>query len=91
MNGKILSTGVLLKPEPEKSERITTGGIFIPNTKKETQKRGTVVLCGKGTSEKPIDISVGDVVYYDTLSARTVEIDGEKYHLVSYNDCLYAE
>ena len=91
MNGKILSDGVLLKPEPEKEERVTTGGIYIPNTKKTTQKRGTVVLCGKGTTEKPIDITVGDVVYYNALSAREVEIDGEKYHLLNYNDCLYAE
>ena len=91
MNGKILSDGVLLKPEPEKEERVTTGGIFIPNTKKTTQRKGTVVMCGKGTTETQIDLVVGDVVYYNSLAAREVEIDSEKYHLLNYNDCLYAE
>ena len=91
MNGKITADGVLLKPEPEKEERVTTGGIYIPNTKKTTQKRGTVVLCGQGVPEKPIDLNVGDVVYYNGLSAREVEIDGEKYHLLNYLDCLYIE
>lgn len=91
MNGKITADGVLLRPEPEKEERVTSGGIFIPNTKKTTQKKGTVVLSGKGTSEKPIDIEVGDVVYYNALSAREVEIDGEKLHLLNYLDCLYIE
>lgn len=88
MKGKIGTHGILLTKE-EEQERQTKGGIYIPQTKKETQKIGTVVLVGTGTPEKPMEAKLGDKVYYKPLTAREVEIDDVKYDLIDSDNALY--
>ena len=88
MEGKLNPHGILLKKEEEK-EQFTAGGLLIPATKKTSQKIATVYLCGTGTPEKPMEVKPGDTVYYSVHSAREVDIEGEKFHLIDSNDCLY--
>ena len=48
--------------EAAAAEEKTASGIIIPDTAKEKPQEGTIVAVGKGTSEKPVTVKVGDRV-----------------------------
>ncbi len=85
---KIVPLGkrVLLKPKVE--EEKTKGGIYIPDSAKENNKRGEVVAIGKFDEDKKPDIKVGDTVLYGGYSSDEIEMDGETYLFIDYKDIL---
>src|SRR3989344_3765045 len=92
MNFKPLSNHVFLKPLEE--EKVTKGGIVIPDTaEKEKPIKGEVLAVGPGKlNEKgervPMSVKVGDTVLFKKYGPDEIEIDGKKYLVGDEDDIL---
>lgn len=92
MNIKPLHDRVVIKRMEE--EKLSAGGIVIPDSATEKPIRGEVVAVGTG---KPLDsgetralaVKVGDTVLFGKYSGTEVKIDGTEY-LVVREDDLFA-
>ncbi|MGY6518861.1 MAG: co-chaperone GroES [Lysobacteraceae bacterium] len=92
MNMKPLHDRVVIKRMEE--EKVSAGGIVIPDSATEKPIRGEVVAVGAG---KPLDngqvreltVKVGDKVLFGKYSGTEVKIDGAEY-LVVREDDLFA-
>lgn len=87
LKGKILAGKILVQPQA--AEEKTVSGIIIPDSAKEKPQVGTVVLAGASKKDEPMELKVGDVVFYGKYSGTELNIDGEDYLLMSQTDVLY--
>jgi len=87
LKGKILAGKILVQPQA--AEEKTISGIIIPDSAKEKPQIGTVVLVGSAKKDEPMEIKVGDVVFYGKYSGTELNMDGEDYLLMSQTDVLY--
>jgi chaperonin GroES len=92
-NIKIQPLGKRVLVQADKIEEKTAGGLVLPPSASEDQKpeTGVVVVLGKGKEdgkEVSFDISIGDRIYFKKYSADELEIDDEKYLLLSSEDIL---
>ncbi len=87
LKGKILAGKILV--QPQEAEEKTVSGIIIPDSAKEKPQVGTVVLVGAGKKDEPMEVNVGDVVFYGKYSGTELNIDGTDYLLMSQTDVLY--
>ena len=87
LSGKILAGKILV--EPEAAEEKTASGIIIPDSAKEKPQRGKVVLVGAGKKDEPMELKVGDTVFYGKYSGTELTIDNLDYLLMSQSDVLY--
>ncbi len=78
---------VLLKPILE--EEKTKGGIYIPESARENNKKGKVIAVGK-LKDKESELKEDDIVLYSGYSNEEFELEGEKYVIVDYKD-IYAK
>ncbi|AKT39567.1 co-chaperone GroES [Chondromyces crocatus] len=74
-------------------ETKTKGGIIIPDSAKEKPIEGQVVAVGNGKvlkngKNRPLEVSVGDVVLFGKYSGTEVKIDGEEHVLLREDDIL---
>src|SRR5579871_4481298 len=82
--GQIVTTAtkVVLKPledrivvRPLEAEQTTASGLVIPDTAKEKPQEGEVLAVGPGRFDDagakrvPLDVKVGDVVFYNNTAA----------------------
>src|SRR5208283_4668863 len=83
MNFKPLSNHLFLEPSEE--EKITKGGIVLPDSaEKEKPIRGKVLAAGPGKRNdkgevQPMGVKVGDTVLFKKYGPDEIEIDGKKY------------
>ncbi|NTW13751.1 MAG: co-chaperone GroES [Candidatus Moranbacteria bacterium] len=83
-NVRPLGENVLIAPE--KPEKKTTAGIYLPdNASEERPQQGKVI--GIGDSEK-IKVKKGQTVIYTRYGGTEVKIDGEDYLIVTVKDLL---
>ncbi|MFT4737646.1 MAG: chaperonin GroES [Cyclobacteriaceae bacterium] len=68
------------------AEEKTASGIIIPDTAKEKPQEGTVVAVGEGTTDKPVTVSVGDIVLYGKYSGTEITIDGSEFLIMKNSD-----
>jgi chaperonin GroES len=87
LKGKILAGKILV--QPKEAETKTASGIIIPDSAKEKPHAGTVVLVGAGRKDEPMEVKVGDTVFYGKYSGTELNIDGADYLLMSQTDVLY--
>ena len=87
LKGKILAGKILVAPQA--AEEKTASGIIIPDSAKEKPQQGKVVLVGADKKDEPMELTVGDVVFYGKYSGTELNIDGVDYLLMSQNDVLY--
>jgi chaperonin GroES len=87
LKGKVLAGKILVQPQA--AEEKTISGIIIPDSAKEKPQIGTVVLVGSAKKDEPMEIKVGDVVFYGKYSGTELNMDGEDYLLMSQTDVLY--
>jgi chaperonin GroES len=71
------------------AEEKTASGIIIPDSAKEKPQQGKVVLAGSEKKDEPMEVKVGDVVYYGKYSGTELNIEGTDYLLLSQTDVLY--
>lgn len=76
-------------------ERMTAGGLYIPDTaiSIEGHVKGEVLAVGTGTLNKkghkrPLDVTVGDKIYFNGYSATKVNFGTEELHIVKEVDVL---
>lgn len=85
---------VLVQKEEEK-ERITTGGIYMPDQSQgpETNIKGTVRRTGPGKHSPkgkliPMTVQEGDEVVFGKFSGSGVDVDGVPHILLPEDDIL---
>ena len=77
----------------EEEERMSSGGIVIPDTATEKPVRGKVVATGKGKilddgSVRPLDVKKGDKVLFGKYSGTDVRVDGEDLLVMREDDLM---
>ena len=91
MNLKPLGDRIVVKPEDE-AESTTASGLVIPDTAKEKPQLGKVLAVGPGEIKDgeriPLDVSVGDVVFYSKYGGTEVKVEGTDYLILSARDVL---
>jgi chaperonin GroES len=79
--------------EAVEQETTTKSGIILPSDNKEKPSMGKVIAVGAGKildngSRAPIDVKVGDVVYFTKYAPDELDIDGKKYLVVKQSSIL---
>ena len=92
MTLKPLGDRVLVKPAPK--EETTSSGLYISSGAQEKPQKGEVVAVGAGKlndkgERLPIDVKVGDQVFYGKFGGTEVKVEGEDYLLLRADD-IYA-
>ncbi len=91
MHAQPLGHGIVVRPID--LDRITAAGIIIPDCHKERHIHGDVLAVGPGKRLKsgkvrPMDVQVGDRVYFRELSGTKHQIDGEDVIVITEDDVL---
>ena len=91
MNLKPLGDRIIVKPQDEE-ESLTPSGLVIPDTAKEKPQLGEVLAVGPGEFKDgeriPMDVKVGDVVFYSKYGGTEVKVESEDYLILSARDVL---
>ncbi len=77
----------------EEQEQRTASGIIIPDTAKEKPQMGEVVAVGDGKllnngQVVPPKVKVGDRVVFNKYAGTEVELEGERYLIMSEDEIL---
>ncbi|MCS7171649.1 MAG: co-chaperone GroES [Aquificaceae bacterium] len=77
----------------EEQEQKTASGIIIPDTAKEKPQLGQVVSVGEGKilqngQQLPPKVKPGDRVVFNKYAGTEVELDGEKFLIMSEDEIL---
>ncbi|MBE9478076.1 MAG: co-chaperone GroES [Chloroflexi bacterium] len=88
---KPLADRVVVKPIER--ERVSKGGIVLPDTAKEKPQEGEVIAVGEGRlSEEgkrlPMDVKVGDIVIYAKYGGTEIKIEDEEFMILRESDIL---
>ena len=82
---------IVVKPQDEAESR-TASGLVIPDTAKEKPQLGEVLAVGPGEFKDgeriPVDVNVGDVVFYSKYGGTEVKHDGDDLLVLSSRDVL---
>ncbi len=82
---------VILKRLEE--EKISAGGIVIPDSAAEKPMRGEVIAAGTGKiledgKVRPIAVKIGDKVLFGKYSGTEVKVDGEELLVMREEDII---
>ncbi|MBK8069267.1 MAG: co-chaperone GroES [Rhodanobacteraceae bacterium] len=74
-------------------ERVSAGGIVIPDSATEKPVRGQVIAAGNGKilengSVRPIAVKAGDKVLFGKYSGTEVKVDGEELLVMREEDIM---
>ena len=86
-NKRVLPIKLLIK-KPKKSEKVTAGGLIIPEIADEITSMGTVVIAGSGTPSVEVPVKTGDNVMFPPRAIIRVHIEDEDYYLLNIQDVL---
>ncbi|HEX9645036.1 MAG TPA: co-chaperone GroES [Acidimicrobiia bacterium] len=85
-----LGDRIVVKPKEE--EETTASGLVIPDTAKEKPQLGEVLAVGPGEfkdgARVPMDVNVGDLVFYSKYGGTEIKYEGEDYLILSSRDVL---
>ena len=91
MDLKPLGDRIVVKPKDE-DEQTTASGLVIPDTAKEKPQLGEVIAVGPGEFKDgdrvPVDVSVGDLVFYSKYGGTEVKYENDDYLILSSRDVL---
>ena len=91
MDLKPLGDRIVVKPKDE-DEQTTASGLVIPDTAKEKPQLGEVLAVGPGEFKDgervPVDVSVGDLVFYSKYGGTEVKYENDDYLILSSRDVL---
>ena len=74
-------------------ERVSAGGIVIPDTAAEKPVQGKIVAVGKGKiledgSVRALDVKVGDKILFGKYSGTEVKVDGDELVVMREEDVM---
>ena len=85
-----LGDRVVLKRE--EAEEKTASGIFLAGSAKEQPQLAEVVAGGPGAyhdgKRLPMDVAVGDKVFYSKYGGSEIKIDGVEYIVISQSEIM---
>ncbi len=96
-----LNDWALIRPLP--TEKITAGGIMIPDTATEKPTRGEVLAIGRGRVEEQQDkkgrltgekkfieteVKVGETILFRRFGAEEIKVEGEDLLMIRESDIL---
>lgn len=79
--------------EAVEQETTTKSGIILPSDNKEKPSMGKVIAVGPGKildngNRAPVDVAVGDTVYFTKYAPDELEIDGNTYLVIKQSSLL---
>ncbi len=79
--------------EAVEEETTTKSGIILPSDNKEKPSKGKVIAVGAGKildngNRAPIDVSIGDTVYFTKYAPDEIEVDGTAYLVIKQSSVL---
>ncbi len=91
MNLRPLHDRVIVKRMEE--ERMSAGGIVIPDSATEKPIRGEVLAVGNGKilengEKRALDIKVGDMILFGKYSGTEIKVDGEELLVMREEDIM---
>ena len=91
MNLRPLHDRVIVKRMEE--ERVSAGGIVIPDSATEKPVRGKVLAVGNGKildngEKRALDIKVGDNILFGKYSGTEVKVDGDELLVMREEDIM---
>ncbi|GLQ91812.1 co-chaperone GroES [Dyella acidisoli] len=74
-------------------ERVSAGGIVIPDSATEKQTRGKVIAAGEGRiledgKVRPMSVKTGETVLFGKYSGQEIKIDGEELVFLKEDDIV---
>ena len=74
-------------------ERVSAGGIVIPDSATEKQTRGKVIAAGAGRiledgKVRPMSVKEGDTVLFGKYAGQEIKIDGEELVFLKEDDIV---
>ena len=74
-------------------ERVSAGGIVIPDSAAEKPVQGKVVAVGKGKiledgNVRPLDVKVGDKILFGKYGGTEVKVDGDDLLVMREEDVM---
>lgn len=74
-------------------ERVSAGGIVIPDSATEKQTRGKVVAAGEGRiledgKVRPMSVKTGQTVLFGKYAGQEIKIDGEELVFLKEDDIV---
>ena len=74
-------------------ERVSAGGIVIPDSAAEKPVQGKVVAVGKGKiledgSVRALDVKIGDKILFGKYSGTEVKVDGDELVVMREEDVM---
>ena len=93
MAGKLKPLADRVVVRPIEREKVSKGGIVLPDTAKEKPQEGEVVAVGGGRLSEdgkrlPMDVKVGDIVIYAKYGGTEIKIDDEELMILRESDIL---
>ena len=77
---------------PDDEPETMRGGLYIPDTARETPTQGRVIAVGPGRTEGgkrvSLGVAVGDRVLYGKYSGTTITLDGTDVVIIKASDVL---
>ena len=91
MNIRPLHDRVIVKRLEE--ERVSAGGIVIPDSAAEKPVQGEIIACGNGKitdsgDVRALDVSVGDRILFGKYSGTEVKLDGKELLVMREEDIM---
>ena len=91
MNIRPLHDRIIVKRMEE--ERMSAGGIVIPDSATEKPIKGEVIAVGNGThlengEIRPLDVKAGDQVLFGKYSGTEVKVEGEDLLVMKEDDVM---
>lgn len=83
---KAIRNNVIFKPFP--SDETTEGGLFVPESVRQTSNKGVLVSVGNGTAKTPMQFKEGDVVHRTKGWGNEVIVNGEKLYIMDQGSIL---
>lgn len=78
----------------DESQKMTKGGLHLPDQAQDKPKRGKVLAVGQGrvnetTGDRlPMDVTEGQTVLFSSYAGSEVDIDGEQLLIMRQEDVL---
>ncbi len=91
MNLRPLHDRVVVRRMEE--ERMSAGGIVIPDSATEKPSRGEIIAAGNGKvadngSRQEMDVKVGDTVLFGKFAGTEIKVDGEELIVMREDDIM---
>lgn len=91
-NAKILPLEDHILVQPIEEETKSIAGIILPESKEKPSKWKVIAVGGgkilDNGSRAPIDVAVGDIVYFTKYAPDELEVEGEKYLVIKQSSLL---